>query len=60
MSLKYATYGKFLLKSDIFSLGVLLLDVVSGKKNRVFCHPDYHHNLLGHAWLLWNDERPWN
>ncbi|KAH7544252.1 hypothetical protein JRO89_XS15G0136200 [Xanthoceras sorbifolium] len=25
--------------------------------NRGFLHPDHHLNLLGHAWLLWNDER---
>ncbi|KAI8557690.1 hypothetical protein RHMOL_Rhmol04G0029500 [Rhododendron molle] len=31
--------------------------IVSGKRNRVFHHPDHHHNLLGHAWLLWNAER---
>ncbi|KAK4851124.1 hypothetical protein QYF36_012586 [Acer negundo] len=55
MSPEYATDGKFSLKSDVFSFGVLLLEIVSGKKNRGFCHPDHHLNLLGHAWVLWNN-----
>ena len=49
MSPEYAVDGKFSVKSDVFSFGVLLLEIVSGKKNRGFCHPDHHHNLLGHV-----------
>ncbi|PKI65662.1 hypothetical protein CRG98_013957 [Punica granatum] len=57
MSPEYAIDGKFSVKSDVYSFGVLLLEIVSGRKNRGFCHPDHHHNLLGHAWLLWNEDR---
>lgn len=57
MSPEYAIDGKFSVKSDVFSFGVLLLEIVSSKKNRGFCHPDHHHNLLGHAWLLWNERK---
>ena len=49
MSLEYANDGKFSIKSDVFSLGVLILEILSGKKNRGFSHPDHHHNLLGHV-----------
>ena len=49
MSPEYAIDGKFSAKSDVFSLGVLMLEIVSGKKNRGFSHPDHHHNLLGHV-----------
>jgi len=49
MSPEYAFDGKFSVKSDIFSFGVLLLEIVSGKRNRGFCHPSHQHNLLGHV-----------
>ncbi|KAK0598967.1 hypothetical protein LWI29_001145 [Acer saccharum] len=57
MSPEYAIDGVFSVKSDIFSFGVLVLEIVSGKRNRGFCHADHNHNLLGHAWRLWNDKR---
>jgi serine/threonine protein kinase len=49
MSPEYTVHGHYSVKSDVFSFGVLLLDIVSGKKNRGFCHSDYHLNLLGHV-----------
>ncbi|XP_047337613.1 G-type lectin S-receptor-like serine/threonine-protein kinase At4g27290 [Impatiens glandulifera] len=52
MSPEYAVDGIFSIKSDVFSFGVLVLEIVSGKRNRGFSHPDHSHNLLGHAWLL--------
>ncbi|KAF8009498.1 hypothetical protein BT93_J0485 [Corymbia citriodora subsp. variegata] len=57
MSPEYAFDGKFSVKSDVFSFGVLLLEIVSSKKNRGFQHPDHHHTLLGHAWMLWSEGR---
>ncbi|KAJ9136268.1 hypothetical protein P3X46_033360 [Hevea brasiliensis] len=58
MSLEYALDGLFSVKSDVFSFGVLVLEIVSGKKSRGFYHPDHDLNLLGHAWRLWIEERP--
>ncbi|EOY12721.1 S-locus lectin protein kinase family protein, putative [Theobroma cacao] len=58
MSPEYAIDGVFSMKSDVFSFGVLVLEIVSGKKNRGFSHPDHDHNLLGHAWRLWTERRP--
>ncbi|KAK6785517.1 hypothetical protein RDI58_018972 [Solanum bulbocastanum] len=49
MSPEYAVEGIFSVKSDVFSFGVLVLEIVSGKKNRRFVHPDHHLNLLGHV-----------
>ncbi|KAF7112160.1 hypothetical protein RHSIM_RhsimUnG0255600 [Rhododendron simsii] len=57
LGLEYAIDGQFSVKSGAFSFGVLSLEIVSGKGNRGFHHPDHHHKLLGHAWLLWNEER---
>jgi serine/threonine protein kinase len=49
MSPEYAMHGQYSVKSDVFSFGVLILEIMSGKKNRGFCHPDHHLNLLGHV-----------
>ncbi|XP_004499822.1 G-type lectin S-receptor-like serine/threonine-protein kinase At4g27290 isoform X2 [Cicer arietinum] len=54
---EYAVHGSFSLKSDVFSFGVVVLEIISGKKNRGFCDPQNHLNLLGHAWRLWIEER---
>ncbi|EOY12710.1 S-locus lectin protein kinase family protein, putative isoform 1 [Theobroma cacao] len=55
MSPEYAIDGVYSIKSDVFSFGVLVLEIVSGKRNRGFCHPDHQLNLLGHAWRLFNE-----
>ncbi|KAM4077951.1 hypothetical protein ACJW30_12G179000 [Castanea mollissima] len=55
MSPEYAVDGRFSVKSDVFSMGVLMLEIVSAMKIRKFFHPNHHHNLLGHAWLLWKE-----
>jgi serine/threonine protein kinase len=49
MSPEYTVYGQYSIKSDVFSFGVLVLEIVSGKKNSRFFHPDHHLNLLGHV-----------
>ncbi|EYU27867.1 hypothetical protein MIMGU_mgv1a020672mg, partial [Erythranthe guttata] len=58
MAPEYAVDGLFSVKSDVFSFGVLVLEILSGKKNRGFYHVDHDLNLLGHAWKLWNEEKP--
>ncbi|PON43773.1 S-receptor-like serine/threonine-protein kinase [Parasponia andersonii] len=57
ISPEYAVDGIFSVKSDVFSFGVLLLEIISGKQNRGFNHPNHHHSLLGHAWLLWSERK---
>lgn len=51
MSPEYAINGSFSVKSDVFSFGVIVIEILSGLKIRKFCHPDCHHNLLGHVSL---------
>ncbi|CAL9016679.1 unnamed protein product [Prunus brigantina] len=55
---EYAVDGIFSTKSDVFSFGVVLLEILSRQKNRGFWHPDHHLNLLGHAWTLWIQNIP--
>ncbi|KAL2247559.1 UNVERIFIED_CONTAM: G-type lectin S-receptor-like serine/threonine-protein kinase [Sesamum indicum] len=57
MAPEYAIHGKFSVKSDIFSMGVVLLEIVSGKKNRGFNHCTHCRSLLEHAWLLWKENK---
>ncbi|KAK9155985.1 hypothetical protein Sjap_003465 [Stephania japonica] len=57
MSPEYAADGLFSMKSDVFSFGVLVLEIVSGKRNKGFYLADHDFNLLGHAWNLWNEDR---
>ncbi|XP_058188704.1 receptor-like serine/threonine-protein kinase SD1-6 [Rhododendron vialii] len=55
MAPEYAIDSLFSTKSDIFSFGVIVLEIMSGKRNRKFHHADHDLNLLGHAWGLWID-----
>ncbi|KAL2496236.1 G-type lectin S-receptor-like serine/threonine-protein kinase SD1-1 [Forsythia ovata] len=57
MSPEYAVHGRFSVKSDVFSFGVLVLEIVSGKRNSGFSRGDQHLNLLGHAWTLYKEGR---
>nr|CAE02988.2 OSJNBa0043L09.7 [Oryza sativa Japonica Group] len=58
MSPEYAMEGTFSVKSDTYSFGILLLEIVSGLK---ISSP--HHlvmdfpNLIAYAWNLWKDGR---
>ena len=49
MAPEYAIDGLFSVKSDVFSFGVLLLEILSGKKNRGFFHPSDGLNLVKHV-----------
>ena len=51
MSPEYAMDGVFSMKSDVFSFGVLVLEIVSGKKNRGFYHNALGLNILRYVCL---------
>nr|VDD42153.1 unnamed protein product [Brassica oleracea] len=55
MAPEYALGGLFSEKSDVFSLGVILLEIVSGRRNSSFNNDDQNLNLSAYAWKLWND-----
>ncbi|CAL1378055.1 unnamed protein product [Linum trigynum] len=55
MAPEYAMHGVVSTKIDVFSLGVLLLEIVSGRKNNGFYHPEEPITLIGYAWQLWKE-----
>ncbi|KAG8651674.1 G-type lectin S-receptor-like serine/threonine-protein kinase RKS1 isoform X2 [Manihot esculenta] len=57
MSPEYVVFGKFSTKSDVFSFGVILLEIVTGKKNNSFCQEDSYLSMAGKIWHLWKEER---
>nr|KAJ0200732.1 hypothetical protein LSAT_V11C600326100 [Lactuca sativa] len=49
----YAMEGTFSIKSDIFRFGVLILEIVSGRRNSSFGHLGRTFNHIGYTWELW-------
>ncbi|KAF8669214.1 hypothetical protein HU200_051544 [Digitaria exilis] len=54
MSPEYAMEGLFSVRSDVYSFGILVLEIVSGQKNSSFHHMEGTINIVGHAWQLWS------
>ncbi|CAN4113171.1 unnamed protein product [Withania somnifera] len=52
---EYAIEGRYSTKSDVFSFGVLLIQIISGKKNTCLHGPDENLNLLEYAFEMWRD-----
>jgi serine/threonine protein kinase len=49
MSPEYAMHGRFSVKSDVFSFGVLILEIISGKKNNCFYQSEHDEDLLSYV-----------
>ncbi|QHO35859.1 Cysteine-rich receptor-like protein kinase [Arachis hypogaea] len=50
-----ALHGLFSIKSDVFSFGVLLLDIVSGHKNGDIHNGEYVEHLISFTWRKWRE-----
>ncbi|CAI9275601.1 unnamed protein product [Lactuca saligna] len=58
MSPEYALDGFFSVKSDVFSFGVVILEIISGKRNTGYYHNQQAFSLISYAWGLWKSKRP--
>ncbi|KAF5786445.1 putative protein kinase RLK-Pelle-DLSV family [Helianthus annuus] len=50
MAPEYAMHGQFSVKSDVFSFGVLVLEMITGQKNQHFRNGENIEDLLSFAW----------
>ncbi|TQD79742.1 hypothetical protein C1H46_034715 [Malus baccata] len=57
MSPEYVVFGRFSTKSDVFSFGIILLEIISSKKNNGVYQDDHSINLIGNVWQLWREGR---
>ncbi|KAJ3705181.1 hypothetical protein LUZ61_008886 [Rhynchospora tenuis] len=55
MSPEYAMDGVFSVKTDVFSFGVLVLEIISGRKSRAIFGAEPFINLLCYGWALWKN-----
>ena len=46
MSPEYVMRGEFSIKSDVYSFGILIMEIISGKKNSSFYQIDGAQDLL--------------
>ncbi|KAL8228471.1 hypothetical protein R6Q57_016055 [Mikania cordata] len=58
MAPEYALEGFFSIKSDVFSFGVVILEIISGRKNTGTHKSQQNLSLLAHAWNLWKEDMP--
>ncbi|CAN6356532.1 unnamed protein product [Urochloa humidicola] len=57
MAPEYASEGHFSIKSDVFSFGVLVLEIICGRRNSGGHECGNFINLLGYAWQLYQEGR---
>ncbi|KAK4485131.1 hypothetical protein RD792_007743 [Penstemon davidsonii] len=53
MAPEYAIQGQFSVKTDVFSFGVLVLEIITGQKSNVFIQGKNQEDLLNYVWRNW-------
>ncbi|XP_038882728.1 cysteine-rich receptor-like protein kinase 29 isoform X2 [Benincasa hispida] len=53
MAPEYVMHGQFSIKSDVFSFGILVLEILSGQKNNCFRNGENMEDLASFAWKNW-------
>ncbi|VAH29183.1 unnamed protein product [Triticum turgidum subsp. durum] len=57
MSPEYAMEGLFSVRSDVYSFGILILEIITGQKNSSFHNMEGSLNIVGYAWQMWNSDK---
>ncbi|CAJ2675520.1 unnamed protein product [Trifolium pratense] len=55
MAPEYAMHGQFSVKSDVFSFGILVLEIISGTKNSRIRDEENEEYLSSFAWRNWKE-----
>ncbi|KAL1201613.1 Cysteine-rich receptor-like protein kinase 34 [Cardamine amara subsp. amara] len=55
MSPEYAMKGPFSVKSNVYSFGVLVLEIITGKRNSSLDQDGNARNLVTYVWRLWRE-----
>ncbi|KAL9167076.1 hypothetical protein ABFS82_05G072600 [Erythranthe guttata] len=55
MAPEYARNGQFSVKLDVYSFGVLVLEIISGQKNNSFNKGENTESMLSFAWRNWRE-----
>ncbi|XP_019441554.1 PREDICTED: cysteine-rich receptor-like protein kinase 10 [Lupinus angustifolius] len=58
MSPEYAMHGQFSVKSDVFSFGVMVLEIISGKRKGSSSESECVEDIRKHAWTKWTEQTP--
>ncbi|CAA0841389.1 Cysteine-rich receptor-like protein kinase 25 [Striga hermonthica] len=58
MAPEYAIHGQISIKLDVFSFGVLMLEIISGQRKNYFRHGRNVEDLLSFAWKKWHEGTP--
>lgn len=49
MAPEYAVFGRYSAKSDVFSFGIIILEIISGKKNSGSYQEEHSMSLIGNV-----------